>query len=680
MLDAALVYAELGLRVVLAYGVRGGRCDCGDPGCGKSAGKHPIYKGWRELASSDPEVLRAQFAEHPRANIGIATGRASGIVAIDIDGDIGRATWDALEREHGITRPTWTVVTSRGHHLLFRVTADMPAIPCRVGASERGLGPGVDVRGEGGQFIAPPSVHASGHVYDWMAMRGLGNVPDALDLMQWVIARVVDAPRPERGIAEPITASASRRERYARVVLDRECSIVRTTPEGARNDALNLAAWNVGLLVYGGQLDQSEARYALTSAALDCGLGEREIAKTIVSAFAGASKAEVRTGPERDLPREVSQVQAVASAVATAPAPEPERIAQVVPIDSKRGVAESRMVPVYSTAQLFERLPPQRWAVSGLHIGPGRPTLFAGYGGSAKTMALQSLALACASGRAVWGKFETAPISVLHIDYEQTMYATAKRYQRLARGYGIDLAELGSRLSYIELPRAYLDDRDATDQFMRACDGFDLVIIDPLRGAAPRSDENDSSFRVVLDVCTYVSQRVGPAVIVIHHAGKPKEGHAQDGRTLARGSSAIFDACGCVFNIVSRPDARLVQQVKAPAEAQGGALDPFELVISDVAIDGDSQAGVRMDWRVPALPPSLREQGEEAYAADVAAMLDAVRHNQGCTSNKIVARSGVTRPRALVTLKTLAEEGQLIAVPGPNRSVRYSTPDHRGES
>jgi hypothetical protein len=162
---------------------------------------------------------------------------------------------------------------------------------------------------------------------------------------------------------------------------------------------------------------------------------------------------------------------------------------------------------------------------------------------------------------------------------------------------------------------------------------------------------------------------------VLHHAGKPKEGHEADARTLARGSSAIFDACGCVLNFIagkSGADPKRIQQVKTPAEAEGAPIDPFELVVSDVAIDGNALAGVRVSWQ-PLIPVDPAVAARTAYERDAARLLKCIRGNQGANSNTLALHSGLGRNRALAMLQALADEGRITVIDGPRRSRFYRT-------
>jgi putative DNA primase/helicase len=156
---SALAYAERGWRVFPLHSLREGRCTCGR-NCGKNAAKHPRVTGGFKAATTDARQIEAWWRKWPDANIGIATGAVSGIVVIDIDGANGHATLQALVAQHGALPQTPIVKTARGWHLYFAIPAACAPILCSTGN-------GLDVRGAGGYVVAPPSRHASGHVYLW---------------------------------------------------------------------------------------------------------------------------------------------------------------------------------------------------------------------------------------------------------------------------------------------------------------------------------------------------------------------------------------------------------------------------------------------------------------------------------------------------------------------------------
>ncbi|MCC7427603.1 MAG: bifunctional DNA primase/polymerase [Alphaproteobacteria bacterium] len=143
--------------------------------------KRPILE-WEAMQHAAPAEaeLRRWFAKWPDANIGIVTGRVSGLVVVDVDPKHGGA--DALaaeERRSGPMPPAPEVLTGGGgRHLYFQH-------PGYEVANRAGVLPGIDVRGDGGYVVAPPSIHPSGRPYVWRAGHGLGERPLAI-LPRWL--------------------------------------------------------------------------------------------------------------------------------------------------------------------------------------------------------------------------------------------------------------------------------------------------------------------------------------------------------------------------------------------------------------------------------------------------------------------------------------------------------------
>lgn len=158
LLTAALQYAAAGWRVVPVHSPINGRCSCAKPNC-KRVGKHPRINSWPEKASCDRSQIFSWWARWPDANVGIATGAGSGIVVLDIDGADGAASLNELAGEDPMILDTRIHTTgSAGTHLLFQ----HPGFPC---ANEVRTVPGIDIRGDGGMIVAPPSRHHSGALY-----------------------------------------------------------------------------------------------------------------------------------------------------------------------------------------------------------------------------------------------------------------------------------------------------------------------------------------------------------------------------------------------------------------------------------------------------------------------------------------------------------------------------------
>ena len=126
-------------------------------------GKTPLVKGWRNAATSNSEQLGAWASEFPGCNWGMATGRGSGMFVLDVDGDAGVASLDALTRSNGDWPDTLSVSTARGSHYYFAYPDGQD-----IRNSAGRLGPGLDIRAEGGYVVIPPSVHPSGVRYGYV--------------------------------------------------------------------------------------------------------------------------------------------------------------------------------------------------------------------------------------------------------------------------------------------------------------------------------------------------------------------------------------------------------------------------------------------------------------------------------------------------------------------------------
>jgi hypothetical protein len=229
LLDAALGYAALGWRVLPVHGIVDGGCTCRSGRRCTKPGKHPVAEDWPRRATADPATIAARWREQPAYNVGILTGAASGVWALDVDPRHGGdATLDTLVREHGPLPATTTALTGGGgQHLIYRYS---PGIGCRAGS-------GLDVRGDGRQIVAAPSRHWSGGEYRWAEGAGPWEIP-AADAPGWLTALATGAA--VGGGASP--SGGPHRKRPA----DYWRRIAGGVPEGERNIAITSVA---GLLL-----------------------------------------------------------------------------------------------------------------------------------------------------------------------------------------------------------------------------------------------------------------------------------------------------------------------------------------------------------------------------------------------------------------------------------------------
>lgn len=149
MVDEALAYIDMGFAV---FPVRQNKTPYTPHGC--------------KDAKKDKRIIKEWWKRWPDANIGLATGSASGgIVVIDVDIDENKGVYgdDSLrewERENGELPQTWMAITGRGgNHYYYRTDQKIK--------NATGIYPGIDIRGEGGYVVAPPSIHQNGTAYQW---------------------------------------------------------------------------------------------------------------------------------------------------------------------------------------------------------------------------------------------------------------------------------------------------------------------------------------------------------------------------------------------------------------------------------------------------------------------------------------------------------------------------------
>lgn len=159
--DAALGYAAQGLAVFPLHNpFPDGSCSCGKAECG-SIGKHPRTPTGLKAATTDPEQIQKWWTAWPHANIGLPTGTANGLAILDIDGAEGEESLRRMTEKHGPLPATKKVKTGKGYQLYFK----HPGRKVKNKAPICQEYPHVDIRGDGGYVVAPPSLHYTGVRY-----------------------------------------------------------------------------------------------------------------------------------------------------------------------------------------------------------------------------------------------------------------------------------------------------------------------------------------------------------------------------------------------------------------------------------------------------------------------------------------------------------------------------------
>ncbi|MBO8158846.1 DUF927 domain-containing protein [Thermosyntropha sp.] len=158
MLDTALKYLSLGWNVIPL----------------QPRGKKPLFQ-WAEFQKrrATEEEIKEWWQKWPNANIGVVTGIVSGIIVLDVDVPEGRKSLENKELPPTICAHTG----SGGFHYIFKHPGG------EIRNFTRRL-PGLDLRGDGGYIVAPPSIHPCGEIYKW------GISPDTekpVDPPEWLL-------------------------------------------------------------------------------------------------------------------------------------------------------------------------------------------------------------------------------------------------------------------------------------------------------------------------------------------------------------------------------------------------------------------------------------------------------------------------------------------------------------
>lgn len=182
--ELALYYARQGWRVLPLHAVQNNHCTCGKKHC-PSKGKHPFAElvphGVKD-ATTDEITINDWWKRKPNANVGIATGKESDLVVLDVDDrHDGEKSLGELVAKFGQLPPTLQVITGGGgRHIYFKYPIGFDNIKSTVGK----VGCGLDIRADGGYVVAPPSIHSSGNLYVWEIS---GSSNEVADMPDWLL-------------------------------------------------------------------------------------------------------------------------------------------------------------------------------------------------------------------------------------------------------------------------------------------------------------------------------------------------------------------------------------------------------------------------------------------------------------------------------------------------------------
>jgi hypothetical protein len=245
-LDAALGYAARDWPVFPCDWANGRR-------------KRPIVERGFHAATTDQAQITEWWRRCPDGLIGVPTGRPIGAVVLDVDVKDDRANgFDTLDELGFAILPETPIAhtASGGVHLYFALP-DGTEVRNTGGVRGRGIGPGIDWRGEGGYVIAPSP--ASG--YEWDPHCNLDTVTLA-PVPHYLLPRDPVRLSPARPVCPSNGLSP-----YAEAALDGACRRIISAPPGEQESTLNGEAFAIGTLAGAGAIPANFALRVLTWAA-----------------------------------------------------------------------------------------------------------------------------------------------------------------------------------------------------------------------------------------------------------------------------------------------------------------------------------------------------------------------------------------------------------------------------
>ena len=476
---------------------------------------HPLVQRGFYAATNDPNVITSWWSRWPDAAIGLRTGETASLFAVDIDprngGDVSLAL---LESEHGPLPETVESQTGGGGRHVLLSWPDQP-VPCSVSK----IGPGIDVKGDGGYIILPPSDHKSGRKYCWLC----DQAPDEHEIVAapaWLL-EMIDAPASRKTTVLP-----QYDRQYDSAVGDAVGN--EAIPEGYRNKKLASLA---------GHMRQ-------------VGMGEEEIKAALLT-----------INRRRCTPQlEVAEVEKIAASIARYD-PDVSRQAHVEHWPERYrgdpGMVEHG-VPVFRFMNDIE-IEDIDWMWCGFLAG-GKLAIISGDPGTGKSTIAVDLAARISTG-ADWpdGSPGCEPGSVILLNKEDAPEDTIKPRLKLA---GADMAKVcalegvkQAGLNRKETVEADFNlDRDlcALERLLQHIKDCRLVVVDPIGNYMGQANShNDAAVRSVLGPLAKLAMKYGVAVLAVAHLNKDSE-KAAIYRTL--GSVGFVGIARMVFGAVLDPD------------------------------------------------------------------------------------------------------------------------------
>jgi hypothetical protein len=533
--------------------------------------KRPALANWITL--QEEMVPDATFerwysrgGEHyQRRNMGLLTGRASGNVwVLDLDEYKPGALewWRGVLAVHnnGLEPETWQQTTGGGGRQILFVAPKDFTVPTNKTSV------GVDIRGQGGFAVLPPSMHSSGKEYAWKEGFAPWEV-DVADAPQWLLDEVVALiakhggkeatlplqPGTERVSTPPAPSDLDAfgmhvdgRDHYmmrlvwaAVVNWYRECPIEPTRPESIK------------------RMDEAYAGYL----------------RNTKSRLPGEQPNEVKLEQEG---RGYSAFQDKWHYAMRQWGGDVARAAAVPQKENRQNLSEERTTvgPLQAHAHVWadpRTIPPRSW-LYGRHYIRKFVSCTVAPGGSGKSSLALAEALAMASGKALLGQKPVERVKVWIWNLEDPLEETQRRIAAACLHFKLTPADLdgwlfvdsGREASLVIAETARDETKLNVEQIAALqatikANGIGCLMVDPFVASHRVSENDNNAIEVVVKAFSRVADETDCSIELIHHARKT---HGE--------AATVEDARGASSLLAAARSARVINTMTAKTGAEVG--------------------------------------------------------------------------------------------------------------
>ena len=514
-------------------------------------------------ATIDPDVIVRLFDRPNAALIGTPTGALSGFDVLDVDQRHGGEAWEA-ENRYRLPETRIHQTMSGGRHWLFRHAEGVRNSASRVA-------PGIDIRGDGGYVIAPPSAG-----YTVVSDAEIAHWPD------WLLALVLPAAPAERPLNgasyEPI--ASARIEGLVRSILGK----VSAAPDGQKHFVLRNQALVLGGVQHLGGFSAAEMARRLVDA-LPASTRDREAARQTALWGLEAGARNPIDLPDRELSRGAPRQ------------PRPEDDAAywaVVESDPGLSATDWHDLEARETGHAIPASPEARakagpnllwritepWDEASITarpwVAPGyllrrAVTVLSGPSKAGKSSLVCAWCVALALGRE-FGRFRPGkPMRVITYNVEDDEEEQKRRFSAVCRQFGVTPADLIDNLVILGPSRVgtlLTFNRDGgpivntpvMDNLEEIIEQFkpDVGFLDPFVELHNSEENDNTAIRSVLARFRGFSADHNMAECILHHNRKGNGIATPGDPNSMRGASAIVGASriAITLNTMTEPEAQ----------------------------------------------------------------------------------------------------------------------------